>query len=330
MKILLIAPYGLGNTILTLPAMQALRYKYPYDKIDLLTPLNSVYNLVDQIPDFHLFNRVYKLKIKSLLKIIWQRYDYSILAFPTARIHYNILNFLCFAKNRVGSYYPDINFSRGAFLNTINIPVKIGLHDVYQNLRMLKIFGIREIKINKLISRLATVKNKKIIGIHAGCKQKHYYKKWGNENFLAIIKLLLEKTHYTIKLFFGPDEEQDHGFFFKELKNNPRIKYIISPSLKNLFKEINECRFFFSNDAGLMHIANFLNAYNIVIAGPSDFRRTGPFNKPQKIITNNPPCSPCSHTYHVSSHHFKCIPGDLRCIRLISVDMVWKELKKIL
>ena len=336
MKILLIGPYGIGNTILTLPAIKILRKSlFPNARIDHLVLLSSVFEMVSNIPDFNLIDNIHYIDLKNkrtllknILKIRKLKYDFSILFFPSAKFHYNALSYLCKAKKRIGSYYPDINFRRGHYLNNIQVPVVINIHDVYQNINLLSNFGVdyKKIKIKKIIS-IKAKKKKKIIGIHTGCKKEAYFKRWAHEKYLCLIKKILHNTKSRIRMFFGPDEPDDYNFFKKNLMS-PRIEFIIDKPFKEIFDLLNDCRIFISNDTGLMHVSNFLGAYNIVPGGPSDFRRTGPFNKPQKIITSGLKCIPCSHTYFVSSHKFKCIHNDIRCMKNEVVEDIWKELKK--
>ncbi len=338
MKILLIGPYGLGNTILSLPAILKLRSIRKTDQIDFVSLLPSISSLMEIFDEFKVFDKVYNLDLNSktgLLKEIYnirkEKYDYSVLMFPSARIHYNLISFFMGAEKRIGSLYPDVNFKRGAFLNNINIPVKIGIHDVYQNLRLLEPFGIKTSKadFHNVYAKISLKRKKKIIGIHPGSKKAGYFKKWNKDNYIRIVNKILKETDYKVKIFFGPDEIEDLFYFRNILKGRKRVDIIADKSLKEVVDNINQCKIFLSNDSGLMHLANFLGCYNIVLNGPSDFRRTGPMNKPYKLIYNNKlNCIPCSHTYMVKSHKFNCIYGDIRCMKSIKVEDVWKELKK--
>ncbi|MDD5065445.1 MAG: glycosyltransferase family 9 protein [bacterium] len=330
MKILLIAPYGIGNVILALPAMKQLRDHFPEARIDCLTTLRSVYHVVTGVPDFRLFQNIYQLTVRDMLTIIRQRYDYSLLLFPSPKIHYNLLNFFTLAKKRIGSRFPGSGIMQGTFLNTHSVLVKPGLHDVYQNLELLSVWGIKGRRVSRLVSLLADRNKRKTVGVHPGCKIKDHYKKWDNGKYAGIIRLILDRTSYRIKLFFGPDEMEHYQYFYEIFKENKRISYVHHQSIRSVFNEINECRFFLSNDTGLMHIANFLGVYNIVLAGPSDWRRTGLFNRPYQLIRMDLNCIPCSHTYHLSSYRFRCIYGDIRCMKEISVKKVWKILEMVL
>ena len=87
MKILLIGPYGIGNTILTLPAMKTVRNLFPDDRIDQLTLLRPVYDMVSRIPDFKIFNNIYLIEFnkskynafKEIIKIRQTKYNNTIL-----------------------------------------------------------------------------------------------------------------------------------------------------------------------------------------------------------------------------------------------------------
>ena len=66
MKILLIGPYGVGNTILTLPAIKILRKSlFPNARIDHLVLLNSVFEMVSNIPDFSLIDNIHYINLKN-------------------------------------------------------------------------------------------------------------------------------------------------------------------------------------------------------------------------------------------------------------------------
>ncbi len=336
-KILVIPPYGIGNLILALPAIKLLNKIFSPENIDILAPLPTIYEIFKTFPDFKsLYNKIYLVSLKTSLwqnlkqiyKITSTRYDFSLLMFPSARIHYNIYNFITLAKKRIGSLYPDINFKRAHFLNNINIPVIIGIHDVYQNINLLKPFGIdyKKVKIKSNLSGEALKKKKKIIGIHPGAKREAFYKKWEISKYFGLIKTILKKyKNYRIRIFAGKDDEKEVNIL-KQIKST-RIEFIINQPLYKVFQKINECSIFISNDSGLMHLANFAGCYNIVIIGPSDFRRTGPFNKPYSLIYKNLPCQPCSHTYFVKSHKFKC-PYNLKCLKLITEEDILKEIDR--
>lgn len=334
MKILIIGPYGLGNTILCLPMFKQLRERFKNAEINILALLKSTYNLIKELDDFHsLFNKIYyfdSLRVIHLLR--GEKYDYSIVAFPSAKIHYNMLSFLIGSRKRIGSKYPDKNFLRGYFLNHINIPVIIGIHDVFQNLNLLKPFDInyRDIQIKENTSRISLKKKENIIGIHTGSKDKGSFKRWGDDNFITLIKMINSKfKKYKIKLFFGTHEKNSLNFYQTRLKG-PQYEIITNKTIQEIIKEINRCKLFISNDSGLMHIAVFLGCFSLSIMGPSDFRRTGPFGNNKIIVCSDILCRPCSHTYFISSHKFKCLYKTRKCMEAVKPQAVFKHVLKIL
>ena len=333
MKVLLIGPYGIGNTILALPAMKVLRERFLGARIDLLCLLPSVYEMVNFLPDFRnvldrsfLLPRNPKDAVGTLKELFRTRYDWSIVLFPSAKLHYNLLSYLIHAKERIGSKYPDINFRRGHFLNTVNVPVVVGIHDVYQNIRLLSPLGIDvgKVEVGRLISEWSGEKGK-VVGIHPGSKARDSYRRWSSDKFRSLVRWMLEELpEYEVRLFFGPDEMELTGCF-KDLASDGRIRLKANRPLREVFREINDCEIFISNDSGLMHVANFLGCYTISIWGPSDFRRTGPFNEPKKVIYRDVPCRPCSHTYYVRSHSFRC--KRVECLEKVEVEDVMKAVR---
>jgi heptosyltransferase-2 len=58
----------------------------------------------------------------------------------------------------------------------------------------------------------------------------------------------------------------------------------------------------------------------IAIFGSTDPERTGPLGEVCRVVRKSVPCAPCLKT--------EC-PEDRRCMRLISVDEVYEEVKSI-
>ncbi|MBU1078600.1 MAG: glycosyltransferase family 9 protein [Spirochaetes bacterium] len=332
MKILIIGPYGIGNSIICLPMVKELRKKFKDARIDVLTLLGSTRELLNEVDDFsRLFNNIYYVKDPgTILSLRKEKYDCSITAFPSARPHYNILSFIIGASMRIGSVYPDNNLFRVSFFNTVNVPVVIGIHDVYQNINLLQSFGVNYTKVSDKMNQsiLALKKKRKVIGFHTGSKKEGSFKRWGNANFIELIRLISSQyKKYRIRLFFGPHEEEDVHYFVQKLKGLP-VEVVTNRTIKEIIKEINECRVFISNDSGLMHLAAFLGCYSVSIMGPSDFRRTGPFTRNKVIVYSDIACRPCSHTYTISSHRFECLYETRRCLEEVKPQEVFLKVQK--
>jgi ADP-heptose:LPS heptosyltransferase len=83
---------------------------------------------------------------------------------------------------------------------------------------------------------------------------------------------------------------------------------------------IERCRFFVTNDSGLMHIAAALNVPMVAIFGSTDPVATGPRSRKARVIRHPMECSPCLKP--------EC-PRDYRCLRAIQPGEVWKEMESL-
>ena len=92
-------------------------------------------------------------------------------------------------------------------------------------------------------------------------------------------------------------------------------------SLKEAIYLIAKCDLFISNDSGLMHIAGALNIPTLAIFGSTNPITTGPLGDHSVIIRKDVSCSPCLK---------ETCPEDFRCMKMISVDEVFKEAQKLL
>lgn len=336
-KVLLIGPYGLGNLIMAAPAIKAL-HKTGGFQLDILCLLGSTKAVCEEIaPLKQSLNRIHFLALSSsfkaiisgIMKLRREKYDYSVVLFPSAKIHYNLLSFLIGAKVRVGSRYEHQPVTQGAFLNTLPIPVVKGLHDVEQNIEMLnKGLGLRLNTATDYILENPP-KQANLIGIHAGCKQGDTHKRWKPEQFLETMGLLFDKRpNLTFRLFFGPDEQAEKERF-QELLRTDRFEKLESAmewpeklSIRELFDRIGECACFLSNDSGLMHIAASLGVAAAGIFGPSDERRTGPFSPCCKALSVDIDCRPCTHTNDAREFQFHCVHNRQICMEDLSPETV--------
>jgi heptosyltransferase-2 len=81
---------------------------------------------------------------------------------------------------------------------------------------------------------------------------------------------------------------------------------------------IKRCKFFVSNDSGLMHVAAALGRPMIAIFGSTDPVKTGPLSQRANIVKLDVDCAPC----------FKPVcPLDYRCMLGIEPDRVWREME---
>jgi heptosyltransferase-2 len=203
-----------------------------------------------------------------------KKFDWAIILHPTNRVH--LITFFAGIPFRVGWD------KKLGFLLTKRIPhtkhegKKHELEYTLDILRELKLpildkttyFPIKEEiekKVNSLLESLGVKIKEKLIVIHpsASCPSK----RWPQEYFSSLVKMLKEKFAYKIAVICAKNEEV---YGEKVVKDNEVIDLRGKLSISELGALFRRCVLFISNDSGPVHIAWTLKVPVISIFGRRD------------------------------------------------------------
>ncbi len=345
----------IGDGVLTMPALKALRKAMPEAKISLLVKpwVSPLFEKDPNIDEIIIYGDEYKGilgKIKLSRTLNKKRFCSAILfqnAFDAAMI-----TFLAGIKERAG-YSRD---GRG-FLLTIPIPIPIPIpknnikvHQINYYLNLLEQIGINAKYSDpyiyltldeRLYARniLQDIK-RPVLGINPGATYGSA-KRWFPERFAEVANWFIKDTNGSVVIFGGKNEvdiAQEIEFFINRQESNPPVFPLLKvgeggllnlagkTSLRELISLISECDVFVTNDSGPLHIAYAVGTPSVAIFGSTDPKLTGPPPKSEGnnnvAITPDLSCSPC----------FKrtCKNNDMRCMYAITSDDVYLGIKKIL
>jgi len=331
MKILVILPRQLGSSILSFPALRAIRNNFPTAEIALVVHEMYAGLLGRLLPDCSLLplpevKDIKKLKSTSRI-IAKQRFDLAILlddAFASA-----LLVYLARIPERWG--YDREN--RG-FMLTRRIRLKftdppVHLMDYYLNL--LKKSGLQAdgTKTNLTVSeeqRREASENLSRLGISPG--ENLIVVKPGSSYGLSRIWPLAHQTELLKRLSSLPAQVVLIG----SPASQPVCEKIVSGltgrlhnlsgrwPLENMPGLLALSRVFIGNDGGLTHLANASGRPVIALYGPTDPKICGPVLPPVYVFQHPAPCSPCS---------YKSCPYDHRCLKEISPEEVFKKVVEL-
>ena len=357
-KTLIIAVSGIGATLLALPMIDHLRKSMPDCRIDLLAGQKGTVDLLEGYPSIDNIIFVNRKVLKdlfknliNLIKLFFRRYDYSIMAFPGNRIAFNLLSFLIFAKKRLAHTYLTRKFISGSFLNNEKTIVE-KVHDIENNLNILKLLNIDVSNANKKLSLSIDKKYKELavgflkknkisksfICLSPGASRDQPYKKWSYAKFGELADKLVKKYKCSIIIFAGFAELEAYDEVIKNVAQD-RLKYIKEATnfdLRTVAFLIKMSRFSVTNDNSLMNIAAFVGTKVLSIIGANDPRRTRPWNN-YFIASSNLYCHPCNRTLENVGNPFHCVQMDYyhkheeyKCLDRITADMVMKKIKELL
>jgi heptosyltransferase II len=145
-------------------------------------------------------------------------------------------------------------------------------------------------------------------------------KRWSAERFAAVADRLVDDFGAEALLFGSAGDSQSTA----EVGRNARNRLVDIAGKTNLQEAISliaRCDLFISNDSGLMHIAGALGRPTIAIFGSTNPVTTSPAGEKSVVIHHDVDCSPCLK---------QVCPTDFRCMDMIGVDEVYAAASKLL
>jgi heptosyltransferase-2 len=145
-------------------------------------------------------------------------------------------------------------------------------------------------------------------------------KRWLPENFAAVIRQVAATCDCEWVLF---GTEKDAGIseeILREFQGQHR-NLIGRTTLGELIAELRTCDLLLTNDTGTMHLAASVGTPTVSIFGSTEPALTGPLGNGHRVLRHHVPCSPC---------FLRDCPLDLRCMKSISVDEVVRAIFQML
>lgn len=341
-KILVRGVNWIGDAVMTLPALRAVRKAYPDSHLGLLVKpfVAPIFEKNPSVDEIILYEKGFEGiigKFKLARRLRKARFSKAILfqnAFDAALISY-----LAGIPERIG-YERD---GRGKLL-TEPVPFNNDdkkIHHVDYYLNLLRASGINAehsfpwIYLS-LEERLAARDDlgrlrRPILGMNPGAAYGSA-KRWLPDRFAEVANWFMKDTNGSVVIFGGRDEthiaqEIEKSAWIQEPERRELTALSLlnlagNTSLRDLISLISECNLFLGNDSGPMHIAYAVGTPLVALFGSTEPNLTGPLGEGNAVIKHVLPCSPCFER--------TCKADDLRCMDEITSDEVYLSLKKIM
>jgi len=162
------------------------------------------------------------------------------------------------------------------------------------------------------------------IGIHAGAEFGPA-RCWLPERFAEVAAHVIEATGCQCLLFGGPGEIKAvaaiEALLRQRLPNSNQIVNVAGQTtLLELCELIQSCRVLLTNDTGPMHLAGALGTPVVVTTGSTAAQQTGPLDPRSCVLNAGVECSPC---------FLRECPIDFRCMNRITIEQVTDAVLKI-
>ena len=334
-RILVKGTNWVGDTIISFPAVSALRHLYPEARIYVLVRSNladlwKANPDIDEVIPYDMpsgAGRIFgELQIARLIR--QKEIDLAVI-FPRS-FSSALMVFLGGVSRRIG-YKSE---GRGLLL-TERIACTAELlhkHRMYYYLHLIERLGsypsppLPSLALNGTQARWADtflsrngLKGKVLVGLNPGATYGEA-KCWPPERFAELGRRLIKDYGASI-LIFGSSRPQEKALnaAIADGIGEGCLNLSGGTSLWQLAALLRRCRLLVTNDTGTMHVAAAVGTRVVAIVGPTDPRTTSPLGEGHIVMRREVSCSPCLK---------RVCPEDHRCMELISVANVLAAAQK--
>ncbi|MBI3252956.1 MAG: lipopolysaccharide heptosyltransferase II [Candidatus Omnitrophica bacterium] len=323
-RILVIKISALGDVILSVPSLRAIRQKYPDAWIAVLVGRKSR-KLVRNCPylnDTIVYEENggrYGAAFKMARLLAGENYDIVVDLQNNRLSHF--LAFFCGAPVRAGHHNHKWSF----LLNRKAKEAGPALPPIEHQFAVLKLLGIdtldkklelwtqaeEEERVRAFLRSSWVAPSQTLVGINPGSSPRWPTKQWPVENFAELCDELA-KRNIRVVITGSSDDAGLAETLLAQTRNKP-INAVGKTSITELVSLIKQCRVFISSDSAPMHIASGVDVPLVAIFGPTDPRRHLVPPARVRVFWKEIQCSPC---------YLRSCPIGLVCMKKIETREV--------
>ena len=328
-----------GDSLMTVPALRALRRVLPEAKITLATRpgTKGIFSDVDFIDDLLIYDR------KNVFSVVPQIREWRQRKFDLALLFQNafeaaLIPFLAGVPIRLG-YATE---SRQALL-THPLPLpdwRSSRHEVFYYLYLvtaleqllyesssiceqepdasIEISDQRRSEATALLRANGVSEEESVVAICPGSINSRA-KRWPAEAYAALADRLIEARRRVL-LIGSRDEVDVTNEVVHRMRHRPTV-LTGKTTLEQITAVLAAADLIVTNDTGPAHIGAALGRPTIVIFGPTNPLTTRPFSPAAEVLRHPPDCAPCM---------LRDCPIDHRCMTAITVDEVFERSNALL
>jgi len=355
-KVLFIELSEMGSAILVDPAMRKLKsetgaelyfaiFRKNKPSLDLLgtVPAENIYTIREHnmfafvLDTLKFFFWTRKIKIDAVIDLeLFSRFTALLVGFSGApskigfHAYYNEgLYRGNFLSHKV-AYNPHIHIAKN-FIALINALLSPKKEIPYSK----SLIGVEEISLAKV--NISSEQKKTILNIVLGCTNEFnqqinkiilinpnasellIQRRWPQQNYTQLIKMILDKCSCAIVLITGDPREREEAQLLKgNVQNDRCINFAGKVTFAQLPSLYSVSEFMVTNDSGPAHFAAITDMPTFVIFGPETPALYGSLGKTTPIYAGLA-CSPCVS----ASNHRKTACTDNVCLQVIKPDQVF-------
>ncbi|MBI3315962.1 MAG: lipopolysaccharide heptosyltransferase II [Candidatus Omnitrophica bacterium] len=327
-KILVIKLSAMGDVILSIPSLRALRQKFPDAWISVLVGRKSrkVIRNCPYVSDVIVYeepsDKLHALKGLFKMAKLLAKEDFDIVVDLQNNRTSHALAFLCGASVRAGHDNGKWSF----FLNRKTKDTEgVSVAPLEHQFRVLKLLGMdsfdkrlelwtekeEDAKVVSFLESQWLAPTQTLVGINPGSSLRWPTKQWPLENFARLCDELARRNVRVVVT--GSADDEPLADQLMQMTRNKPINAVGKTSLTELTALVRRCQVFISSDSAPMHIASSAEVPLIALFGPTDPKRHLVAPARHQVFWKEIHCSPC---------YLRSCPIGLICMKKITVQEV--------
>lgn len=334
-RVLLRSPNWVGDAILAVPAIQAVRAAFPTAQLTVLAVpwVGDVFRCVPGVDEVLVFDRKRKHRgfvgVERMAQEIRARAFDVAISFPRSTSSAWLL-----ARARVPC---RVGFggaiARTLFTHVVEFPGKgrPGHHELELHLELLRGVGIEAPLASPSLTLPSDLvaRRQELLG-DCGLDEGGYLamapgaafggaKRWRAEGFAQVADRAFDARGLDAVLLGSPGERAIARELAATAARAP-VDLVGRIGLADALALIAGARALITNDSGLMHAAAALATPLVAIFGPTDWVATGPASRLARVVREPVACAPC---------FLRDCPIDHRCMTRVTTDAVWNAFESL-
>ncbi|MCK4912203.1 MAG: glycosyltransferase [Candidatus Omnitrophica bacterium] len=325
LRILVIKISSLGDLILSLPSLKALRDEFPRSFISLLTlkKYRSFFYDCPYIDEVITLEDKYK-RVKNIFNIasILRRRSFDYVVDLQNNRSSHLISFLSFPRQSFGYSL------RGGFLLTRNLKYNRQDSPLLSQEKILRLLGIKFVE-KKLIfwpqesEHSIVLPAADLIGINISASRKWQSKNWPREHILKLIDLIHKNFCNSRVVLFGDEDSKEEARRIETSSLPSPLNLCGKTTLRTLPQVMKSLKLFITPDTATLHLSLALGVPTIALFGPTNPSRHTVQCKNLYVLCEKMPCSFC--------YRSKCgLDKKNACLTKITPGKVLIKIKEIL
>jgi ADP-heptose:LPS heptosyltransferase len=337
---------GIGNALLAVPLVRQLGRGVERCHITIIARTAAMAEVFRRLPEVREVRLMRPEALGMALGVrLVPRPDLCLIPFPSNRWQYYMLALASGARQRLLHSYPVGRLAALGCLPATRLPAVRGLHDVVQNLFLLRPLGIEpnlddapnfpllpaeRQRVGELLAGAGLPADSRPIVIHAGSANTVLAaaKRWPPDRYAALIEALRRLFPEPVLILEGPDElgvAEAIGRFCGP--NRPAVLPLRGP-LAEAAAVLERAVLYVGTDSGLAHLAAAVGTPPVTLFAPSDPERVCPFGYRHLVVQpRGRSCAPCfQYPWTACRPKLKCRPP--LCIDDVHPDDVLEAVKR--